>query len=178
MINVSNIKTTPPENFSAPVQKNIYEVLQKLAVPFWRIDCDPAVTMDDCKAIDGALKVKTVKNLLLCNRQQTAFYLFITPGDKPFVTKDFSSAMGISRVSFAPQDMLDEKLGVSIGATTALAMTNAAAKDVRLVFDKAVLTDEYIAFPDGTTTCYIKLKTDDLLHSFLPAIGTDYTIIF
>lgn len=136
MINVSEIFTTKPENYKTPVQKAAYETLEKLSIPFGRVDCDEAITMDDCLAIDEALKVKVVKTLLLCNRQQTAFYLFITPGDKHFSTKDFSSALGISRVSFAPSEQLGEKLGVTVGATTIFGMLNGSAKDVKVVFDR------------------------------------------
>ena len=95
MINVSEVFTTKPEKYKTPVVKAAYETLEKLSIPFGRVDCDDAVTMDDCLAVDKALSVKVVKTLLLCNRQQTAFYLFITPGDKHFSTKDFSSFLGI-----------------------------------------------------------------------------------
>ena len=178
MINVSEIFTTKPENYKTPVQKAAYETLEKLSIPFGRVDCDEAITMDDCLAIDEALKVKVVKTLLLCNRQQTAFYLFITPGDKHFSTKDFSSALGISRVSFAPSEQLGEKLGVTVGATTIFGMLNGSAKDVKVVFDRAVLSEEYIGLSDGTTTGYLKMLTRDLTDVFLPAISVQYETIF
>lgn len=48
-----------------------------------------------------------VKTLFLSNRQQTAFYLFITTGSKPFRSKDFSNTLGVSRVSFALAEVTD-----------------------------------------------------------------------
>ena len=104
MIHTSGIMTTAPAAFSNETQRKVYAALERLAIPFGRIDNDPAVTMEDCIAIDQALEVPTVKTLLLCNRQQTEFYLYVTSHDKPFVTRDFCSALGIPRVSFASSD--------------------------------------------------------------------------
>ena len=88
MIHTSEIKVTAPAEFANETQRKVYAVLERLEIPFGRIDNDPAVTMEDCIAIDEALDVPTVKTLLLCNRQQTVFYLYVMPGDKPFSTKE------------------------------------------------------------------------------------------
>lgn len=69
-------------------------------MPFKCVNTDEAVTMEDCVQIDAELNMKMVKTLFLCNRQQTALYMFITAGDKPFRSKEFSSAMDVARVSF------------------------------------------------------------------------------
>ncbi len=106
MIHTSEIKTAAPAAFANETQRKVYAALERLAIPFARIDNDPAVTMEDCIAVDQALGAPTVKTLLLCNRQQTVFYLYVMPGDKPFSTKDFGAALQISRVSFAPAAML------------------------------------------------------------------------
>ena len=113
MIHTSEILTTAPAAFSNETQRKVYAMLERLEIPFARIDNDPAVTMEDCIAVDQALGVPTVKTLLLCNRQQTVFYLYVMPGDKPFSTKDFGAALQISRVSFAPAAMLQEFLSSS-----------------------------------------------------------------
>ena len=98
MFYVSEVKTKAPEKFQSELQQKIYETLAHLDIPFERVDNDPAITMEDCVLINERLDMKTVKTLFLCNRQQTNFYLFVTLDGKPFVTKDFSSALGISRV--------------------------------------------------------------------------------
>lgn len=118
MIHVSQPMTAVPEHFSTPLQALTYRTLAELSIPFQRVENDPAVTMEDCQAIDERLQMQTIKTLLLCNRQQTAFYLFVTPGDKPFRTKDFSSALGVSRVSFATPEQLLQLLGTVVGAAT------------------------------------------------------------
>ena len=177
MIRTSEIKTEKPSAFANETQRKVYAALERLEIPFERIDNDPAVTMEDCEAVDAALGVPTVKTLLLCNRQQTVFYLYVMPGDKPFITKEFGAALQISRVSFAPADKLQEFLGTEVGATTPLSLVADPEKRVRLIIDKAAVAPEAIGFPDGTTTCYMRMRTSDLLEKFIPATGHEPTFI-
>ena len=94
-------------------------------------------------------------------RQQTEFYLFVTCGDKPFRSKDFSAALGISRVSFAPAELMEEMLGTKIGAATFFSALSDTERKVRFVIDKAVLGEKYYGCSDGTTTGYMKLLCSD-----------------
>ena len=106
MFFVSEVKTTAPEQFCTPLQEKLYRALEELQLPFARVDTDEAITMADCVQINARLQVEMVKTLFLCDRKQTAFYLFITRGDKPFSSKNFSAALGVSRVSFAPSEKM------------------------------------------------------------------------
>ena len=177
MIRTSEIKTSAPEVFVNETQRLVYGALARLEIPFARIDNEPAVTMEDCAAVDAALGVPTVKTLLLCNRQRTMFYLYVMPGDKPFSTKDFGAALQISRVSFAPAEMLHGFLGTEVGATTPLSLVADPERRVRLIIDKAAVQPESIGCPDGTTTCYMRIATADLLQKFLPTAGHEPTFI-
>ena len=177
MIHTSEILSEAPAVFVNDTQRKVYAALERLGIPFGRIDNDPAVTMEDCAAIDAALGVPTVKTLLLCNRQQTTFYLYVMPGDKPFITKEFGAALQISRVSFAPAEKLHELLGTEVGATTPLSLVADQENRVRLIIDKAAVAPEAVGCPDGTTTCYMRLRTADLLERFLPATGHEATFI-
>ena len=141
------------------------------------MDNDPAITMEDCVLINERLDMKTVKTLFLCNRQQTNFYLFVTLDGKPFVTKDFSSALGISRVSFASEELLFSMLGTKIGATTVLSSIIDAENKVRIIFDKEVLKNEWYGCTDSTTTSYMKLKTADVLEKYIPFTKHEITVI-
>ena len=168
MIHVSQPMTTVPEHFSTPLQELVYRTLTRLSIPFQRVENDPAITMEDCQAIDDRLQMQTVKTLFLCNRQQTAFYLFVTPGDKPFRTKDFSSALGISRVSFASPEQLERLMGTVVGSATVFSALLASAREVRVVFDRALVDSEWYGCTDGTTTGYMKLRTRDVIDRLLP----------
>ncbi len=72
----------------------------------------PARPSSRCSARSAA------KNLFLCNRQKTQFYLLMLEGEKVFKTKDLSKQLGVARLSFAdPADM--EKYLVSPPAPSA-----------------------------------------------------------
>lgn len=168
MIHVSQPMTTVPEHFSTPLQELVYRTLTRLSIPFQRVENDPAITMEDCQAIDDRLQMQTVKTLFLCNRQQTAFYLFVTPGDKPFRTKDFSAALGVSRVSFATPEQLEQMMGTIVGSATVFSLLLPTARDVRVVFDRSLESSEWYGCTDGTTTGYMKLRTRDVIDRLLP----------
>ena len=177
MFKVSEIISTPPEEFLSPLQKLVYETLDRLGIPFERVDTDPGLTMEDCQIIDRKIGVRIVKTIFLCNRQQTEFRIYVTSDDKPFVTKDFCSKLGIPRVSFAPADKLEELTGVKVGATTILSAVLPAAKDVILVMDKEITESEWYACTDGTATCFIKIRTKDLLEKYIPSTGHTLIVI-
>ena len=167
MFKVSDIITTPPPVFSTELQRIVYETFVRMEIPFERVDTDPGLTMEDCQHIDARIGVRIVKTIFLCNRQQTAFYLYVTTDDKPFVTRDFCGALGIPRVSFASAEKLWELTGVEVGATTILSAILPQAASVQLVMDRTVAESEWFACTDGTATCFVKLRTRDLLDKYL-----------
>lgn len=177
MFKVGEIVTTPPAEYLSPLQKTVYETLERLDIPFERVDTDPGITMEDCQNIDAKIGTRIVKTIFLCNRQQTEFYIYVTTDDKPFVTKDFCRVLGIPRVSFAPADKLEEITGVKVGATTILSAVLPSAENVHLVMDQDVSENEWYACTDGTATCFIKIRTKDLLDKYIPSTGHGLFII-
>lgn len=177
MITVSEIQTTAPKNFKTTLQEKVYRTLADLKIPYERVDTDEVITMEDCTAVNERLDMNMVKTLFLCNRRQTEFYLFITCADKPFRSKDFSTALGIARVSFAPAERMETMLGTKIGAATVFSSLLDVKNRVRIVFDKEVLDEEYYGCSDGTTTGYIKLTTENIYRTFLSHTNHVPTVI-
>ena len=175
MFRVSDIITTPPEVFSSDLQRAVYKAFAELEIPFERVDTDPGITMEDCQNIDRKIGVRIVKTIFLCNRQQTEFYLYVTSDDKPFVTREFCGALGIPRVSFASAEKLWELTGVLVGATTILSAVLPSAAGVHLVMDRSIAESEWFACTDGTATCFVKIRTKDLLEKYLS--GKSLTLI-
>ena len=97
------LETGRPADTGARLAKEIrvYDFLDSLGIGYGRIDHEAAMTMEVCEEIDRTLGAQICKNLFLCNRQQTDFYLLMMPGDKQFKTKDLSAQIGSSRLSFA-----------------------------------------------------------------------------
>ena len=177
MINVSEITSTAPEKFESPLQMKIYETLRALNIPFERVSNSPSHTMQDAVAINEKLGGKMAKNLLLTNRQKNKFWLLVMAGDKPFVTRDFSGSLGIPRVSFADEQLLQELLGVERGATNILCTLTHSPSAFTLVVDREVTLQEDFMLPDGTVTNHLKLKTSDIFDRLIPATGHDPIII-
>jgi Ala-tRNA(Pro) deacylase len=177
MFKVSDILTTPPPVYATQLQEAVYQTFARLEIPFGRVDTDPGLTMEDCQHIDAKIGVHIVKTLFLCNRQQTEFYLYVTTDDKPFVTREFCGALGIPRVSFASAEHLAALTGVSVGATTLLSAILPESAPVHLVMDRGVAEAEWYACTDGTATCFVKIRTADLLEKYIPASGHGLLLI-
>lgn len=148
-----------------------YELLDSLSVEYDRIDHEPAMTMEVCEEIDKTLGATICKNLFLCNRQQTDFYLLMMPGDKPFKTKDLSAQIGSSRLSFATPEHMEKYLDITPGSVSVLGLMNDRENHVQLLIDEDVLKGEYVGCHPCINTSSLRLKTADLLEKVIPAMG-------
>lgn len=157
----------------------VYAFLDELSVDFERTDHPdrPATTMEVCADVDAALGVRICKNLFLCNRQKTVFYLLIMPGDKPFKTKELSGQMGISRLSFADAEAMERYLDVQPGSVSVLGLMNDKDRAVTLVIDEDVLGEEFFGCHPCRNTSSVKFKTSDLTDKILPALGVSPVIV-
>mgnify|MGYP003623465949 CR=1 FL=1 len=171
MLYVSNIQRTAPAEYKTPLQELCYKALEKLQIPFERVDTDEVITMEDCAAVNEKLKMQMVKTLFLCDRKRTQFYLFVTTGNKPFRAKDFSNALGVSRLSFAPVDYMEQILGTKPGAATVFSALLDTAKKVQFVFDRDATSKQWYGCSDGTTTGYMKVETSCILDNFMSYAG-------
>lgn len=174
---ISDIVSTPPADERCPVEEAAFALLERLGIAFKRVDHSPADTMDDCAVISDTLGIRICKNLFLCNRQKTDFYLLTMPEDKPFHTKDLSHQIGSSRLSFAPPEEMEALLGCTPGSASVLGLMNDAEHRVRLLMDREVLESDSFGCHPCKNDCSIKLRTRDLLEVFLPHTGHSYTVV-
>ena len=153
-------------------EKRCYELLDKLGLTYYRCDHPDANanTMEDCREIDAVLEAQVCKNLFLCNRQRTEFYLLMMPGDKPFKTKELPPQIGSARLSFAPEEYMVEYLDIHPGAVSVMGLMNDKENRVQLLMDRDLLQKEYLGCHPCINTSSIKLTTKDLLEKFLPAV--------
>lgn len=169
--------TAPANTNRLPKEMRVYELLEKLQIPFERMDHEIADTMEACEKIDKKLKVTMCKNLFLCNRQKTTFYLLLMPGDKKFITKDLSKQLGISRLSFAEAEYMEKFLDITPGSVSVLGLMNDLQKEVTLLIDQDLLKDEYIGCHPCVNTSSLKIKTSDILEKFLVYTGHRPTLV-
>ena len=111
------------------------------------------------------------KNLFLTNRQQTAFYLLLMPGHKPFRTKDLSHQIGRARLSFASPERMLELLDIAPGSVSVLGLMNDHDGRVRLLIDRDLLQDAYLCCHPCINTSTLKLRMADAIDVLIPALA-------
>ena len=183
-------------------ERRVYELLEKLGIPFEGVDHEAAFTIEACRGIEDELGIMPCKNLFLCNRQKTAFYLLLMPGDKKFLTKDLSHQLGISRLSFAGPEYMEQYLDITPGSVSVMGLMNDTEHKVNLVIDGDILRSvsvmglmndtehkvnlvidgdilrsEYIGCHPCINTASLKIRTQDILEKFLPSTGHTWTAV-
>lgn len=160
----SEVMTGMPREFRSDTQKLIYESLERAGIPYSRIESDPGISMDDCRNIDRAFGIDTVKTILLTNRRKNKFWLYITHAHKPFITKAFGASLNIPRVSFADEELMVEILGTRHGAATPFGLLRESASEVTFVMDRDVAAREKIVLTDGDPCGFIAIANEDLFR--------------
>ena len=168
-----------PQNTDGRLDKEIrtYDLLDSLGVSYQRIDHPAAMTMEECEDIDRILDATICKNLLLCNRQETAFYLLMIPGDKTFKTKDISAQIGSARLSFGKPEFMEQFLDITPGSVSVMGLMNDKENRVQLLIDEDVLKGEYIGCHPCINTSSLRIKTKDMAEKIIPAMKHEPIIV-
>ncbi len=166
-----------PQEERLPVETACYDFLDKLSISYYRVDHAPAHSIESCHLIEGTLGAPIAKNLFLCNRQKTQFYLLLMEGDKVFKTKYLSAQLGCSRLSFATGEDLMELLGVESGSASLLALLNDKNHTVTLVLDKPILGQNDLGLHPCRNTSTLRISMEDALKKVIPALGYEAKIV-
>ncbi len=158
-------------------EMRVYDLLDKLNIEYERVDHEPADTMEACKSIEQMLGVAICKNLFLCNRQKTAYYLLLMPADKPFKTKELSKQINSARLSFAGADDMQKFLDITPGSVSVIGLMNDIDNNVCLLIDSDLLQDEYIGFHPCINTSSVKASFKEILDKFLPCTNHCYNTV-
>ena len=162
-----------PAEKRSETEEGVYDFLEAAGVPFRRMDHAPVLTMEDCLAIDDAAGFEICKNLFLCNRQGTEFYLLLLPGGKPFRTSEFSRAVGSSRLSFATAEQLMTYLSLRPGAVSVMGLLYDRERRVHLYIDEDLLSQKEFGCHPAVNTSTVLFSTEDLLGRVLPRLGRE-----
>lgn len=158
-------------------ERRTYDLLDSLGIRYWRTDHAPAGSIAQCQEIDAVLDTVICKNLFLCNRQETQFYLLMMPGDKAFKTKDLSAELDVSRLSFAKAEAMEALLDVTPGSVSIMGLMNDKGHRVQLVIDEDVLREPYIGCHPCINTSSLKIATADIMDKYLKAVGHTAKIV-
>ena len=140
-ISEKHFTSAPTDGNRLPKEMAVYELLDKLKIPYEGVDHDVAGTMEECAAVDEALGVTMCKNL------------------------------GISRLSFAEPEYMEKFLNITPGSVSVLGLMNDKDWYVDLLIDKDLMNDEYIGCHPCINTSSLKIKMDDIIKKFLKYTG-------
>lgn len=168
-----------PADCAGRLEKEIrvYDFLDGLGIAYQRVDHEAAMTMEACAVVDEVLGAPMCKNLMLCNRQHTAFYLLLLPGDKVFKTSVLSKQIGSSRLSFAAGESMEEFLDITPGSLSILGLMNDRENRVQLLIDEDVLKGEFVCCHPCINTSSLKIPTKDLVEKMIPAMGHEQRLV-
>lgn len=186
-----------PGNITERQEREVraYDLLDSIGVDYDRLDHAPAMTMEVCDAVNAAFGRMTLeefkaedsndrtkhaiicKNLFLCNRQKTKFYLLMISGDKKFLTKNLSTQINSSRLSFAGAEDMLKFLDVTPGSVSVLGLMNDHDHVVQLLIDSDVLQSEYVGCHPCINTSSLRMKTKDLMEKVIPALQHEPVIV-
>jgi len=161
-----------PENTAGRTEKEIrvYDLLDSLGILYYRTDHEHADTMEACNEIDAVLETTICKNLFLCNRQQTNYYLLMMPGDKPFKTKELSAQINSARLSFGSAEKMEEYLDITPGSVSIMGLMNDRENKVQLLIDEDLRKSEYLGCHPCINTSSLKIRTGDVFGPFIKAV--------
>lgn len=168
-----------PDDTAGRLEKEIkvYDFLDSLNITYTRVDHDSLETMEALKQVNIDFEVDICKNLFLCNRQKTAYYLLMMPGDKKFLTKELSSQINSARLSFADGADMEKFLDITPGSLSVMGLMNDTENNVKLLIDEDVLKNEYFGCHPCINTSTLRIKVSDLTDVILPKVGHTATIV-
>lgn len=168
-----------PADVSNRLEKEIrtYDLLDRLNIPYERVDHEALETMEACAEVDGILNALICKNLFLCNAQKTKFYLLMMPGDKKFHTKDLSAQINSARLSFANEEYMEQFLDITPGSVSVMGLMNDQNHQVQLLMDEEVVANEYVGCHPCINTSSLRMKVSDLVNVFLKEVQHEPVLV-
>lgn len=155
-------------------EAEILDYLNKNNIQYTQTRHQALFTMDKYETIQKQIGCMIPKNLFLCNRQKTKFYLLLMPGDKKFLTKELSSQINSARLSFADEDKLKETLHCFKGSTSPFGLIFDSEDEVELLIDQDLWSQEYLGFHPCDNTSTVKIGKEEFIR-FLALIHKEYS---
>lgn len=174
---ISEVFKGRPEDKREDREERCYDFLDSLGIEYYRVDHDPADTMEACIAVGEKLGTDIKKNLFLCNSQKTKFYLLVMPGNKIFKTKFLSKQINSARLSFASGDDMVKYLDLYPGSCSVLGLINDKNNEITLIIDRDILKKDVISCHPCKSTSSIRFSMNDLFEKVLPSLHREAIIV-
>lgn len=151
----------------------VFERLTGMGIAYEKMEHAAAATMDDCRVVEEKLRAVMPKNIFLCPRRKSCYWLLLTRPNARYKTADISKQLGVSRLSFGPEEELYDFLRTTPGAITPMGLMFDGGKMVRLAVDSALRDAEKLAFHPCDNTMSLAMSGADFFGKYLPALGIE-----
>ena len=158
-------------------EEAVLAYLEQHGIPFSRAEHARVSAISECAVAEALLGARMPRNLFLTPRAKSAYYLLIAHPESVFRTSSVSRQVGSSRLSFADEGELERVLHTHPGAVSPLGLIFDSAKDVVLLVDERLLTEEALLFHPNENTSSVKLSREAFFGSFLGALGRGYRAV-
>lgn len=156
-------------------ERAVLAYLEASGIPYERAEHERVSAIAECGAVEKLMGGCMPRNLFLAPRNRSAYWLLIAHAQSVFRTSSVSKQAGSARLSFADEAALWQKLHTHPGAVSPLGLIFDSARDVRLLVDRRLMSEEALLFHPLDNMASVKLSAVAFFERFLPSLGRDYT---
>ncbi len=142
---------------------SIIDRLDQLAIPYRLLQHEAVYTMPDVENLHIDEGTRSVKNLFLRDSTKRNFYLVSLDAKKKLDTKMLKAILHSTNLSFASEALLFQKLQLTSGAVSPLAIIGDPTQQITLILDDDFTENEILSFHPGSNTYSVFLRFRDLL---------------
>jgi Ala-tRNA(Pro) deacylase len=157
-------------------QKELYETLKLLDIPFEYHEHPPLATIEDAKIHWKDYNSGRCKNIFFRNHKGNRHYLVILEHLRQLDIHDLEKRLHQGKLSFASDQRLKKYLGLEPGSVSPFGLINDKEKHVCLFIDEKLNESERLAFHPNVNTASIVVSKSDFLK-FLEFTGNSYEFI-
>ncbi len=159
----------------AATRRELFAFLDELGIAHETREHEAAFTVEDARALRGAIPGGHTKNLFLKDKKGR-LWLVVADEETRVDLKQLHKRMGAARLSFGKAELMEQVLGVSPGSVTPFALMNDREGKVTVVLDERMMEHERLNFHPLENTATTTISRQDLLD-FLRTTGHEPLII-
>jgi Ala-tRNA(Pro) deacylase len=156
---------------TGPARERLFAMLESLGIETTTHTHEPVFTVEENRAGRGALPGAHCKSLFLRDKKGIE-WLVVSREDRALDLKKLAGVIGAGRLSFGSARRLGERLGISPGSVSPLALINDESRSVRVVLDAEVMASNIVNFHPLTNDMTTAIAPADLLK-FIAECGHD-----
>jgi Ala-tRNA(Pro) deacylase len=142
-------------------EARVYEVLEKLGIPFVRHEHPPVFTVEEAEKHWTGIEGAHCKNLFLRNKKWNRHYLVVIESAKQADLRKLNAVLGEDRLSFASAERLRKHLGLDPGAVSPFGLINDGSREVTVVIDQDLRRASRVNFHPNVNTATVGIGFAD-----------------